>query len=159
MLIEYRVLRVEFRNPKLLSLFTGILTGLLGLQHLDTFPWGLERRGMKIVRECKLTAGRSCQANMQMFVSTWHGGGRWGWHVAVFGTAQASGVGGTGKTRIHTTPPPPSSLTTSPLYIWFISPPSIREDNKAVKNQECVSLFTAGALCLCYECAWLKVFS
>lgn len=43
MLIEYRVLGVEFRNCKLLSSFPGILKGLLGLQHLYTFPGGLER--------------------------------------------------------------------------------------------------------------------
>lgn len=57
MLIEYRVLRVEFRNYKLLSSFAGVLRGLLGLQHLDTFPWGLEHEGMRIVRECKVTGG------------------------------------------------------------------------------------------------------
>ena len=59
MLIEYRVLRVEFRNYKLLSSFAGVLEGLLGLQHLDTFPWGLERDGMRIVRECKVTGGET----------------------------------------------------------------------------------------------------
>lgn len=111
------MLEVEFRNYKLLSSFAGILKGLLGLQHLDTFPRGLKWEGMRIMQECKLTGGRCCQANAQMVVSSWQRMvGRRGWHVAVFGTPQASGTGGTGKTCILTTPlsltttPPPSSI-------------------------------------------------
>lgn len=60
--------------------------------------------------------------------------------MAVFGTAKASGTGGT--------PLPPSLLTSRLhplLYIWLISLPSIQEDNRAVKNQACVSLLAAGA--------------
>lgn len=69
MLIEYRVLRVEFRNYKLLGLFTGILEGLLG--HLDTISGGRKWEGMRIVQECKLTGRRGCQENTQMVVSSW----------------------------------------------------------------------------------------
>lgn len=87
MLIEYRVLRVEFRNYKLLSLFTGILCGGGGGGFLDsnTLTQSLEgsrRGGKKIVRECKLTAGGSGQANTQMFVSTWQGWGGGGLSLA-----------------------------------------------------------------------------
>lgn len=55
--------------------------------------------------------------------------------VAVFGTLQASGTGGTGK-NVHphdTTTTPLTDGTPTPLYIWFISPPSIQEHNGAVK--------------------------
>lgn len=55
--------------------------------------------------------------------------------MAVVGTPQASGTGGTGK-NVH---PHSTTVTdnnpTSLLYIWFISPPSIQEDNRAVKIQ------------------------
>lgn len=87
MLIEYRVLRVEFRNYKLLGSFAGILKGLLG--HLDTIPGGLKWEGMRIVQECKLTGRRGCQENTQMVVSSWQrtvgrGGEAHGclWHTA-----------------------------------------------------------------------------
>ncbi len=137
MLIEYRMLGVEFRNYKLLSTFTGILMGLLGLQHLDTFPWGLKREGMRIMQECKLTGGRGCQTNVQMVVSSWqrtvgrrvvargclwHTASIWRW-----GHRKSMHPHNTTATLITDDNP------TSPLYIWFISPPSIQEDNRTVK--------------------------
>lgn len=113
MLTEYKVLRLQFRNYKLLGSFTGILKGPLG--HLDTISGGLKWEGMRIVQECKLTGRRGCQENTQMVVSSWQrtlgGGGR---HMAVFGTPQASGTGGTGKMCIPTTPLPSSQTTTPP---------------------------------------------
>lgn len=138
MLIEYRPLGVEFRNYKLLSSFADILRGLLGLQHLDTSPWGLKRKGMRIVRECKLTGGRGCQAKAQMVVSSWQrtvGAGRGGggrgclWH-----TASIWHWWHRKKRASHdTTTTPLTDGTPTPLYIWFISPPSIQEHNGAVK--------------------------
>lgn len=157
MLIEYRVLRVEFRNYKLLSSFAGVLRGLLGLQHLDTFPWGLEHEGMRIVRECKVTGGEmlpsehadGCVKLAKDGVDGLGGGDR-GWHVAVFGTLWASGTGGIrkkNKKNVHphnTATTPHHDNPTSSLYIRFISPPSIREDNRAVKIKP-VCLLAAGA--------------
>lgn len=119
MLIEYRLLGVEFRNYKLLSSFSGILKGLLGLQHLDTFPRGHKRKGMRIVQECEFDYREmlpSKRADGCVKLAENDGERRGGWHVAVFGTPQASGTRGT---CIPPTSLPPSSLTTAP------PPPSI----------------------------------
>lgn len=119
MLIEYRLLGVEFRNYKLLSSFSGILKGLLGLQHLDTFPRGHKRKGMRIVQECEFDYREmlpSKRADGCVKLAENDGERRGGWHVAVFGTPQASGTRGA---CIPPTSLPPSSLTTAP------PPPSI----------------------------------
>lgn len=169
MLIEYRVLRVEFRNYKLLSSFAGVLRGLLGLQHLDTFPWGLEHEGMRIVRECKVTGGEmlpsehadGCVKLAKDGVDGLGGGNR-GWHVAVFGTLWASGTGGIRKkqkTCIPTTPLPLLITTTPP-------PPSIFGLSHRPASAKTIGLWKSslcasslqGPLCLCCECGRLKVY-
>lgn len=102
---------------------------------------------MRIVQECKLTGGRGCQVNAQMVVSSWQRtvGGK---HVAVFGTLQASGTGGHRK-NVHSHNTTSTLITDdNPLYIRFISPPSIREDNRAVKIKPVCPL-AVGALYVC----------
>ncbi len=153
MLIEYRVLRVEFRNYKLLSSFAGILKGLLGLQQLDTFPRGLKREGIKIVRECKSTGGRSCQAYMQMVVSSWQRtvwtGGRVAacgclWHtVSIWHQWHNKNVHPYNTTTTLIADDNP----TSSLCIWVISPPSIQTDNSAMKIKPMCLLATGAAVC------------
>ena len=158
MLIEYRVLRVEFRNYKLLSSFAGVLEGLLGLQHLDTFPWGLERDGMRIVRECKVTGGETlpsehadgCVKLAKDGVDGQGGGGGVArgclWHiVSIWHWWHREKK--TKKKNVHphnTATSPHHDNPTSSLYIRFISPPSIREDNSPVKIKP-VCLLAAGA--------------
>lgn len=130
MLTEYKVLRLRFRNYKLLGSFAGILTGLLG--HLDTISGGLKWEGMRIVQECKLTGRRGCQENTQMVVSSWQRTlGRRGkahgciWHTASLWHWWHKTNAHPQNTTIITDDNPPL------LYIWFISPPSIQENNRA----------------------------
>lgn len=172
MLIEYRVLRVEFRNYKLLSSFAGVLRGLLGLQHLDTFPWGLEHEGMRIVRECKVTGGEmlpsehadGCVKLAKDGVDGLGGGGGTGggtWlslahceHLALVAYEKK-----TKKTCIPTTPLPLLITTTPP-------PPSIFGLSHRPASAKTIGLWKSslcasslqGPLCLCCECGRLKVY-
>lgn len=171
MLIEYRVLRVEFRNYKLLSSFAGVLRGLLGLQHLDTFPWGLEHEGMRIVRECKVTGGEmlpsehadGCVKLAKDGVDGLGGGGEPGvargclWHIVSiwhwWHTKKKQ------KTCIPTTPLPLLIMTTPP-------PPSIFGLSHRPASAKTIGLWKSslcasslqGPLCLCCECGRLKVY-
>lgn len=91
---------------------------------------------MRIVQECKFDYREtlpSKRADGCVKLAENDGERRGGWHVAVFGTPQASGTRGM---CIPPTSLPPSSLTTTPppsLYIQFIAPPSVYEDNGTVK--------------------------
>lgn len=133
MLTEYKVLTLQFRNYKLLGSFAGILKGLLG--HLDTISGGLKWEGMRIVQECKLTGRRGCQENTQMVVSSWQRtlGRRGKAHGCLGHTARIWHWWH--RKNMHpqnTTTIIPDGSPIPPLYIWFISPPSIQEDNRAV---------------------------
>lgn len=146
--MEYRLQGVDFKNYKLLCQFPGILWELLGLQYLDTAPLGAETGRNE--ENLNWLGGRGCQTNAQMVVSSWQrvAGRRGGWQVAVFGTPKASGINGRGKKKnVHPTNATASLIAndnpTFTLYIWFISPPSIQEDNGALKNPVCIPLLLA----------------
>ena len=171
MLIEYRVLRVEFRNYKLLSSFAGVLEGLLGLQHLDTFPWGLERDGMRIVRECKVTGGETlpsehadgCVKLAKDGVDGQGGGGGVArgclWHIVSIWHWWHREKKTKKKPRIPTTPLPALITTTPP-------PPSIFSLSHRPASAKTIVLWKSslcasslqGPLCLCCECGRLKVY-